>query len=74
MNRKELKELTKLAQKIAEFEFIIQTNQDKDEIKNAQNEIMKASIKVNEIQESHENEDVYAIVDELTQEILKKMI
>jgi hypothetical protein len=72
MNRKELKELKKLAKVIAEAEYTIQMNEDKEAISKAQADIMKVSVQINAIQNAHEMEDVYAIVDDLVQEILNE--
>ena len=62
MKRKEIKNL---ATKIAKYERIIQNSDDKEAIKQAENEIMKVSSSV------HSLEDMMAI-DELVLELLKE--
>lgn len=64
MKRKEIKNL---ATKIAKYEKIIQNSDDKEAIKQAENEIMKVSSSV------HSLEDMMAI-DELVVELLKEDI
>ena len=57
------KELKMLAQKIAKYEKIIQTSDDNKEIRNAQEEIMKITKSVNNL------EDMVAI-DEIVMTLL----
>ena len=64
MKRKEQKNL---AQKIAKYEYIVQTSNDKDEIKKAQDSIMELSGRVESL------EDIAAI-DEMVQELLEKSL
>ena len=64
MKRKEQKNL---AQKIAKYEYIVQTSNDKDEIKKAQDSIMELSGRV-------ESLDDIAAIDEMVQEILGKIL
>lgn len=64
MKRKEIKNL---ATKIAKYERIIQNSNDKETIKQAENEIMKVSSSI------HSLEDMMAI-DELVVELLKEDI
>ena len=59
------KEIKNLAQKIAKYERIIQTSDDKKQIRQAEEEIMKLSSSVNSL------EDMTAI-DELVMEMLEK--
>ena len=59
------KELKNLAAKIAKYERIIQTSDDKQAVRQAENEIMKLSSSVNRL------EDMVAI-DELVMELLEK--
>lgn len=61
------KEIRNLATKIAKYEKIIQNSNDKEAIKQAENEIMKVSSSV------HSLEDMMAI-DELVVEVLKEDI
>ena len=58
------KELKNLAKKIAKYEWIVQTSDDKKEIANAQNEIMKLSGCVDKIEDM-------VVIDELVQEYLE---
>ncbi len=62
MKRKELKNL---AQKIAKCEIIIQTSDDKEKVAKAEQEIMRISSNV-------ANLDDMVIIDELVMEILEK--
>ena len=64
MKRKEQKNL---AQKIAKYEYIVQTSNDKDEIKKAQDSIMELSGRV-------ESLDDIETIDEMVQEILEKSL
>ena len=59
------KELKKLAEKIAKFEFIIQNSDDKKAVKRAEDEIMKLSSCVDSL-------DDMTAIDELVMEILEK--
>ena len=59
------KEQKALAQKIAKYELIIQTNQDKKQVRDAQDKIIELSGKV-------ESLDDIAAIDEMVQEILEK--
>ena len=59
------KEIKNLAQKIAKYERIIQTSDDKKQIRQAEEEIMKLSSSVSSL------EDMTAI-DELVMEMLEK--
>jgi selenophosphate synthetase-related protein len=59
------KELKNLAAKIAKYETIIQTSDDKKAVHQAEEEIMKLSSRVNSL------EDMVAI-DELVMELLEK--
>lgn len=61
------KERKKLAQKIAQCEYIIQTSTDKDEIKRAEYQVMELSGCV------HSLDDMQAI-DDLVQDLLKPML
>ena len=62
MKRKELKNL---AEKIAKCEKIIQTNEDKEKVRKAEQEIMRISSSVADL-------DDLLIIDELVMEILEK--
>ena len=62
MKRKELKNL---AQKIAKCEIIIQTSDDKDKVARAEQEIMRISSSVADL-------DDMLVIDELVMEILEK--
>ena len=62
MKKKEQKDL---AQKIAKYELIIQTSQDKKQVRDAQDKIIELSGKV-------ESLDDIAAIDEMVQEILEK--
>lgn len=62
MKRKELKNL---AQKIAKYEQILQTSQDKEEIREAQSQIMNLSGRVQSLEDM-------MLLDDMIQEILKK--
>lgn len=59
------KELKKLAQQIAKFEQIIEANQDEKAVKNAKNQIMTLSGKIQSL-------DDMAQLDEMIQDILKE--
>ena len=59
------KEQKALAQKIAKYELIIQTSQDKKQVRDAQDKIIELSGKV-------ESLDDIAAIDEMVQEILEK--
>lgn len=60
------KELKALAKKIAKYEFIIQTSDDKQLVHKAQDAIMELSGKVSSL------EDI-VIIDELVQEYIKEL-
>jgi hypothetical protein len=60
------KELKNLAERIAQYEYIIQTSQDQDEIKNARAQIMALSSKVKNL------EDIM-ILDEMIQDFIGKI-
>ena len=59
------KEQKALAQKIAKYELIIQTSQDKKQVRDAQDKIIELSGKV-------ESLDDIAAIDKMVQEILEK--
>ena len=59
------KEQKALAQKIAKYELIIQTSDDKQRVREAQDKIIELSGKV-------ESLDDIAAIDEMVQEILEK--
>lgn len=59
------KEQKALAQKIAKYELIVQTSDDKKRIRDAQDKIMELSGRV-------ESLDDIAAIDEMVQEILEK--
>ena len=59
------KEQKALAQKIAKYELIVQTSQDKKQVRDAQDKIIELSGKV-------ESLDDIAVIDEMVQEILEK--
>lgn len=59
------KEQKALAQKIAKYELIVQTSDDKKKVRDAQDKIMELSGKV-------ETLDDIAAIDEMVQEILEK--
>ena len=61
------KEQKALAQKIAKYELIVQTSDDKKRVRDAQNKIMELSGKV-------ETLDDIAAIDEMVQEILEKYL
>jgi glycerol-3-phosphate cytidylyltransferase-like family protein len=61
------KEQKALAQKIAKYELIIQTSDDKQRIRDAQDKIMDLSGRV-------ETLDDIAAIDEMVQEILEKYL
>ena len=61
------KEQKALAQKIAKYELIIQTSQDKKQVRDAQDKIIELSGKV-------ESLDDIAAIDEMVQEILEKYL
>lgn len=60
------KELKNLAEKIAKCEHIIQTSENEKEVQDAQNEIMRLASRVHDFQDID-------LIDEMVQEILKKM-
>lgn len=60
------KELKNLAQKIAKWEQILQTSQDQEEIREAQNQIMSLSGRVQSLEDM-------VLLDDMIQEILKKI-
>lgn len=59
------KELKNLAKKIANFEYIIQTSQNEDELNYAKNEIFKLTSGVTSFEELD-------LMDEMVQDILNK--
>ena len=59
------KELKNLAKKIANFEYIIQTSQNEDELDYAKNEIFKLTSGVTSFEELD-------LMDEMVQDILNK--
>lgn len=59
------KEQKALAQKIAKYELIVQTSDDKKQVRDAQDKIIELSGKV-------ETLDDIAAIDEMVQEILEK--
>ena len=59
------KEQKALAQKIAKYELIVQTSDDKKKVRDAQDKIIELSGKV-------ESLDDIAAIDEMVQEILEK--
>lgn len=61
------KEQKALAQKIAKYELIVQTSDDKKRIRDAQDKIMELSGRV-------ETLDDIAAIDEMVQEILEKYL
>ena len=61
------KEQKALAQKIAKYELIIQTSQDKKQVRDAQDKIIELSGKV-------ETLDDIAAIDGMVQEILEKYL
>ena len=61
------KEQKALAQKIAKYELIVQTSDDKQRIRDAQDKIMDLSGRV-------ETLDDIAAIDEMVQEILEKYL
>lgn len=61
------KELKNLAQKIADYEYILETNDDQEAINNAQKSIMQLTSKVKDFQDLD-------ILDEMIQDILKKKL
>ena len=61
------KEQKALAQKIAKYELIVQTSDDKKKVRDAQDKIMELSGKV-------ETLDDIAAIDEMVQEILEKYL
>ena len=61
------KEQKALAQKIAKYELIIQTSDDKQRIRDAQDKIMDLSGRVKTL-------DDIAAIDEMVQEILEKYL
>ena len=61
------KEQKALAQKIAKYELIVQTSQDKKQVRDAQDKIIELSGKV-------ESLDDIAVIDEMVQEILEKYL
>ena len=60
------KELKNLAEKIAKQEVIIQTSKDSAEVQAAQEEIMRLSSRVHDLQDID-------IIDEMVQDLLNKM-
>lgn len=60
------KELKNLAQKIAKWEQILQTSQNQEEIREAQNQIMSLSGRVQSLEDM-------VLLDDMIQEILKKI-
>lgn len=61
------KEQKALAQKIAKYELIIQTSDDKKRVRDAQDKVIELSGKV-------ETLDDIAAIDEMVQEILEKYL
>lgn len=61
------KEQKALAQKIAKYELIIQTSDDKKRVRDAQDKVIELSGKV-------ESLDDIAAIDEMVQEILEKYL
>lgn len=61
------KEIKNLAKKLAKYELVLQTSQDKDSVTEAQEEIMRLSGSV-------KNLDDMILVDEMVQEILSKIL
>lgn len=61
------KEQKALAQKIAKYELIIQTSDDKKKVRDAQDKVIELSGKV-------ETLDDIAAIDEMVQEILEKYL
>ena len=61
------KEQKALAQKIAKYELIVQTSDDKKKVRDAQDKIIELSGKV-------ESLDDIAAIDEMVQEILEKYL
>jgi short-subunit dehydrogenase involved in D-alanine esterification of teichoic acids len=61
------KEQKALAQKLAKYELIIQTSDDKKKVRDAQDKIIELSGKV-------ESLDDIAAIDEMVQEILEKYL
>ena len=61
------KEQKALAQKIAKYELIVQTSDDKKRVREAQDKIIELSGKV-------ETLDDIAAIDEMVQEILEKYL
>ena len=61
------KEQKALAQKIAKYELIVQTSDDKKKVRDAQDKIIELSGKV-------ETLDDIAAIDEMVQEILEKYL
>lgn len=60
------KELKNLAEKIAKQEYVIQTSKDSSAKQAAQEEIMRLSSRVHDLQDID-------IIDEMVQDLLKKM-
>lgn len=61
------KELKNLAQKIADYEYILETSEDQNEINNAQKNIMQLTSKVHDFQDLD-------LLDEMIQDILQKKL
>ncbi len=61
------KELKNLAQKIADYEYILETSDNQDAINNAQKSIMQLTSKVKDFQDLD-------TLDEMIQDILKKKL
>lgn len=60
------KELKNLAQKLAESEYTIQHSKNKEEIRNAQQNIMQITSKIHDFSDLDQ-------IDEMVQDILSKM-
>lgn len=60
------KELKNLAEKIAKQEYVIQTSKDSVEVQAAQEEIMRLSSRVHDLQDID-------VIDEMVQDLLNKM-
>jgi len=55
-----------IAKKIAEFELLLQTSEDKEKIKQAENGIMELSTQITSIEEM-------CLIDDMVQKILDKV-
>lgn len=55
-----------IAKKIAEFELLLQTSEDKEKIKQAENSIMELSTQITSIEEM-------CLIDDMVQKILDKV-